>query len=44
MSLEAWCRQIDADAAHGAVWASILEGYEFEDSTWDLASYGDEWV
>jgi hypothetical protein len=44
MSLEAWCRQIDADAAHGAVWASILEGYEFEDSTWDLATYGDEWV
>jgi len=44
ISLEAWCRQIDPDAAHGEVWANILEGYEFEDSTWDLATYGDEWV
>jgi hypothetical protein len=44
VSLKAWCGQIDADAAHREVWANILEGYEFEDSTWDLASYGDEWV
>ncbi|RPF36730.1 SUKH-4 family immunity protein [Streptomyces sp. TLI_185] len=43
-SLAAWCRRIDPDAAQREVWAHILEGYEFEDSTWDLATYGDEWV
>ncbi|MER6424195.1 SUKH-4 family immunity protein [Streptomyces sp. NPDC001137] len=44
ISLAAWCRQIDPDAAQREVWANILEGYDFEDSTWDLATYGDEWV
>ncbi|MCT9079504.1 SUKH-4 family immunity protein [Streptomyces fulvoviolaceus] len=44
ISLATWCRQIDPDAAQGEVWTHILEGYDFEDSTWDLATYGDEWV
>ncbi|MGW0550005.1 SUKH-4 family immunity protein [Streptomyces altiplanensis] len=43
-SLTAWCRQIDGVAARAETWTLILEGYDFEDSTWDLASYGDEWV
>ncbi|MGW0733555.1 SUKH-4 family immunity protein [Streptomyces sp. NPDC002851] len=43
-SLTAWCEQIDGPAARGEVWANILEGYEFEDSTWDLAAYGDDIV
>jgi hypothetical protein len=42
-SLAAWCRQIDGAAARAEAWAIILEGHDFEDSTWDLASYGDEW-
>ncbi|WP_338673284.1 hypothetical protein V1460_09390 [Streptomyces sp. SCSIO 30461] len=41
VSLQAWCSLIDP-AAHGEVWTNILEGYEFEDSTWDFASYGHE--
>lgn len=41
-SLRAWCERIDPDAAHGQVWSSALEGYDFEDSTWDLTTYGDD--
>ncbi|MGP2440133.1 SUKH-4 family immunity protein [Streptomyces sp. JW3] len=40
--LRAWCEEIDPDAAHGEVWTSVLEGFEFEDGTWDLARYGDD--
>ncbi|MFE0520461.1 SUKH-4 family immunity protein [Streptomyces sp. NPDC058954] len=43
-SLAAWCRHIDPEAARGEVWTHILEGYDFEDSTWDLATYGDDYV
>ncbi|MFD8304738.1 SUKH-4 family immunity protein [Streptomyces sp. NPDC059690] len=43
-SLTTWCRHIDPEAARGEVWTHILEGYDFEDSTWDLATYGDDYV
>ncbi|MFE0257219.1 SUKH-4 family immunity protein [Streptomyces sp. NPDC059010] len=41
-SLARWCEQIDGAAARAEAWTLILEGHDFEDSTWDLASYGDE--
>ncbi|MFJ9727836.1 SUKH-4 family immunity protein [Streptomyces sp. NPDC101209] len=41
-SLATWCRHIDPEAAQGEVWTHILQGYDFEDSTWDLATYGDD--
>ncbi|MDG4856980.1 hypothetical protein P8605_02190 [Streptomyces sp. T-3] len=44
VSLADWCRQIDGAATQAEAWSLILEGHDFEDSTWDLASYGDEWV
>lgn len=43
-SLARWCEQIDDVAARAEAWTLILEGHDFDDSTWDLASYGDEWV
>ncbi|MEU9395907.1 SUKH-4 family immunity protein [Streptomyces sp. NPDC048324] len=43
-SVATWCRHIDPEAAQGEVWTHILEGYDFEDSTWDLATYGDNYV
>lgn len=43
-SLARWCEQIDGAAARAEAWTLILEGHDFEDSTWDLASYGAEWV
>jgi hypothetical protein len=43
-SLARWCQQIDGAAARAEAWTLILEGHDFEDSTWDLASYGAEWV
>ncbi|GAA1541487.1 hypothetical protein GCM10009730_58240 [Streptomyces albidochromogenes] len=43
-ALTLWCRQIDGVAARAEAWTLILEGYDFEDSTWDLACYGDDWV
>ncbi|MFG3186818.1 SUKH-4 family immunity protein [Streptomyces nigra] len=39
-NLARWCEQIDGTAARSETWTLILEGYNFEDSTWDLASYG----
>ncbi|KUN90461.1 SUKH-4 family immunity protein [Streptomyces caeruleatus] len=39
-NLARWCEQIDGAAARAEAWTLILEGYDFEDSTWDLASYG----
>ncbi|WP_369172755.1 SUKH-4 family immunity protein [Streptomyces sp. R28] len=43
-NLARWCEQIDSAAARAEVWRLILEGHDFEDSTWDLASYGAEWI
>ncbi|WP_055623198.1 SUKH-4 family immunity protein [Streptomyces sp. JHA19] len=43
-NLARWCEQIDGTAARSETWTLILEGYDFEDSTWDLASYGLEWI
>lgn len=43
-NLARWCEQIDGRAARAETWTLILEGYDFEDSTWDLASYGLEWI
>ncbi|MFJ9122380.1 SUKH-4 family immunity protein [Streptomyces sp. NPDC102394] len=43
-SLATWCRHIDPEAAQGEVWTHILQGYDFEDGTWDLATYGDHYV
>jgi hypothetical protein len=43
-SLARWCEEIDGAAARAETWSLILEGHDFEDSTWDLASYGAEWV
>ncbi|MFE6625049.1 SUKH-4 family immunity protein [Streptomyces sp. NPDC057740] len=42
-NLARWCEQIDGAAARAETWSLILEGYDFEDSTGDLASYGLEW-
>ncbi|MFF7167661.1 SUKH-4 family immunity protein [Streptomyces sp. NPDC008086] len=39
-NLARWCEQIDGAAARAEAWTVVLEGYDFEDSTWDLASYG----
>ncbi|MDC0772178.1 SUKH-4 family immunity protein [Streptomyces sp. HD] len=38
-NLARWCEQIDGAAARAEAWTLILEGHDFEDSTWDLASY-----
>ncbi|MGW0149886.1 SUKH-4 family immunity protein [Streptomyces sp. NPDC003333] len=43
-NLARWCEQIDHAASRAETWTLILEGHDFEDSTWDLASYGLEWV
>ncbi|MEV7448410.1 SUKH-4 family immunity protein [Streptomyces nigra] len=43
-NLARWCEQIDGTAARSETWTLILEGYDFEDSTWDLASCGLEWI
>lgn len=43
-SLASWCEQIDGAAARAEAWTLVLEGHDFEDSTWDSASYGTEWV
>ncbi|MFF4090163.1 SUKH-4 family immunity protein [Streptomyces nigra] len=43
-NLSKWCEQIDGTAAGAETWTLILEGYDFEDSTWDLASYGTAWA
>ncbi|MEV8091052.1 SUKH-4 family immunity protein [Streptomyces nigra] len=43
-NLARWYEQIDPAASRAETWTLILEGYDFEDSTWDLASYGLEWI
>ncbi|WP_086869125.1 SUKH-4 family immunity protein, partial [Streptomyces viridochromogenes] len=43
-NLARWHEHIDPAASRAETWTLILEGYDFEDSTWDLASYGLEWI
>ncbi|MFJ3290182.1 SUKH-4 family immunity protein [Streptomyces sp. NPDC086669] len=43
-NLARWCEQIDPAASRAETWTLVLEGYDFEDSTWDLASCGVEWI
>ncbi|CAM5556053.1 hypothetical protein [Streptomyces viridochromogenes] len=43
-NLARWHEHIDPAASRAETWTLILKGYDFEDSTWDLASYGLEWI